>query len=234
MGSGAARSAVGDWTAWTAAFYLPIANVLALYPAIADRALFTPEHNLYAPLAGLGVLAGIGAARVGSVLAPRLRRAALAASALLLAIWAALSATRCVAWHDEEALFGAAAARGSASPRVWYNYGNALLQRGAAAAAAAAFEGAAQRGPHDAAVWANLGVARQRLGDSDAAERAYRRAAELAPREAQIFEDLGTLYLARGDVDAARTAFTNALQLDPRRTISPRALAAIEHAPPDR
>ncbi len=230
-GRGLARpGAVGDWTAWTSAFYLPVANLLPLYPAIADRTLFTPEHNLYAPLAGLGALAGIGARRVGAQLAPAVRRAALVASALLLVFWAGLSAGRCAAWHDEERLFGAAVSLGSASPRVWYNYGNALLRRGAGAEAAEALEGAAQRAPRDAAIWTNLGVARQRLHAYDAAERAYRRAAELAPREAQIFENLGTLGLARGDLDAARSAFTTALQLDPRRAASQRALAAIEHA----
>jgi tetratricopeptide (TPR) repeat protein len=221
------RAPTGDWTAWTATWYLPVANVLAIYPAIADRALFTPEHNLYAPLGGLGVLAGLGALRVGARLRAPLRRAGLAAVVGLLTAWSALTAARCIDWHDEERLFGAAVAAGSASPRVWYDYGNALLQRGAAGAAADAYEGAAQRGPNDAAIWSNLGVARQRQGSHDAAERAYRRAAELAPHDAQIFENLGTLYLARGDLDAARAAFTTALRLDPQRTTAQRAQATI-------
>ena len=56
------RQPAADWTAWSAAFYLPVANLALLYPAIAARALFTPEHNLYAPLAGLGVLLARAAA----------------------------------------------------------------------------------------------------------------------------------------------------------------------------
>lgn len=51
------RDAVGMWSVWTAAFHLPAANLVAIYPALAGRALFVPEHNLYAPLAGLGSLA---------------------------------------------------------------------------------------------------------------------------------------------------------------------------------
>ena len=224
------RGAVGDWSAWTCAFYLPVANLLALYPDIADRALFTPEHNLYAPLAGLGVLAGLAAERARAGLRPAARRAATATALVVLASWGVRSAARGTVWHDEERLFGAAVAAGSASPRVWYNYGNALLQRGAVGEAAAAFEGAAERGPNDAAVWANLGVARQQQRAYDAAERAYRRAAALAPRDAQIVENLGTLYLARGDLDAARVAFTNALRLDPQRPTARQALTAIEPA----
>ena len=221
------RGAPGDWTAWTVAFYLPVANLVALYPAIADRAVFTPEHNLYAPLAGLAVLGGLGAERARARLSPGRVRAARGAIVLILALWALRSAARCAAWHDEERLFGTAVAAGSASPRVWYNYGNALLQRGAAGSAAEAFAGAARRAPQDAAIWTNLGVARQRQRSYEAAERAYRRANELAPRDAQILENLGTLYVARGDLAAARDAFTAALRVDPQRANSRRALRAL-------
>ena len=222
------RGAAADWTAWTIAFYLPVANLLALYPAIADRALFTPEHNLYAPLAGLGVLAAIGVERAAALVPRSVRPVVPVLLALLLLTWAGLTAARCLVWHDEERLFGAAVAANSASPRVWYNYGNALLSRGAVDGAADAFEGAAQRAPQDPAIWANLGVARQHQRSYDAAERAYRRAAELAPADARIFENLGTLYLARGDLPAARAAFATALRLDPSRTVAQRALAALQ------
>jgi tetratricopeptide (TPR) repeat protein len=189
---------------------------------------------LYAPLAGLGVLGGIAVQRVGALLSPPVRRAGLAAIALLLVGWAGLSAARCAVWHDEDSLFGDAVAAGAASPRVWYNYGNTLLQRGAVAEAADVFAGAVERAPRDAIIWTNLGVARQRQGSYDAAERAYRRAAELAPHDGRILENLGTLYLARGDLGAARVAFTSALELDPRLSTARRALAAIEPAAPQR
>jgi protein O-mannosyl-transferase len=223
----ARRGTASDWAVWTGAFYLPVANLVALYPDIADRALFTPEHNLYAPLAGLGVLAGLALERARARSSAAGRRALLAATLVVLAIWAVLTAERCTVWHDQERLFANAVAAGSASPRVWYNYGNALLRRGAVVEAATAFEGAAARGPNDAAVWANLGVARQRQGDYDAAERAYRQAAALAPDDAQIQENLGTLYLARGELEAARAAFTTALRLDPQRGTARHALQAM-------
>ena len=165
-----------------------------------------PEHNLYAPVAGLAVLAAMGVERAAAVLSPLGRRAVWTGALLVLGAWTSLSAVRCVAWHDEERLFGAAVEAGSSSPRVWYNYGNTLLRRGAAADAAVAFAGAAERAPHDAAIWTNLGVAHQRQHSYELAERAYRRAAELTPRDAQIFENLGTLYFARGDLAAAREA----------------------------
>ena len=138
------------------------------------------------------------------------------------------AAARCTTWHDEERLFGDAVAAGSPSPRVWYNYGNTLLQRGAEVAAAEAYAGAAERAPHDPAIWSNLGVAYQRQRAYAAAERAYRRAAELAPGDAQIYENLGILFVARGDLPAAREAFATAVRLDPQRSTSRRALAALQ------
>ena len=161
MGWGLAqRGAVGDWTAWTVAFYLPVANLLALYPGHRRPRAVHPRAQPVRTAGRRGRAGRIGAARAGAELAPVTRRAALAVTVLLLVFWAGRSAVRCVAWHDEEALFGAAVAAGSASPRVWYNYGNALLQHGAVAQAADVLEGAAQRAPGDAAIWTNLGVAR--------------------------------------------------------------------------
>jgi hypothetical protein len=224
------RGAAGDWTGWTAAFYLPVANLVALYPAIADRAFFTPEHNLYAPLAGLAVLGAMGAERARARLAPRWSRAVQGAVLVILALWGLRTAARCMDWYDEERLFGTAVAGGAESPRVWYNYGNALLRRGDPAGAAEVLAGAVRLAPQDAAIWTNLGVAQQRLRAYEAAERAYRRAAELAPRDAQILENLGSLYLARGDLEAARAAFAAALRIDPQRATARRALRALaEH-----
>jgi tetratricopeptide (TPR) repeat protein len=222
------RGAAADWTAWTIAFYLPAANLLAIYPAISEQALFTPEHNLYAPLAGIAVLVGIGIARAGAHLSPVQRRVGGAVILAALALCTLRTAIRCFDWHDEERLFGAAVAAGSHSPRVWFNYGNALLRRRADVRASEVFAGGAQRAPRDARMWENLGVALHRQRAYVAAERAYRRAVELAPGEAQIFENLGSLYAAQGNLHAARAAFTAALRLDPGRATARTALHAIE------
>lgn len=223
------RGAVGDWSAWVAAFYLPVANLVPLYPAIAARALFTPEHNLYAPLAGLGVLAAIGVMRLAAAIPSPLARGAIVAGlATPLLAWAVASAARLPDWHDEAGLFSSALALGSESPRVWYNAGNARLAGGDFVGAARLLAGAAARAPGDAAALANLGVARQRAGDLVGAQAAYARAAALAPDDAVLWENLGTLAVQRNDADAARRAFARALALDPGRDRSRRALEALE------
>jgi Tfp pilus assembly protein PilF len=222
------RGATADWTAWTAAFYLPVANLIVLYPAIAHWALFTPEHNLYVPLAGLCGLVGIVLDRLPISSSSPQARAARTIACAVLAVFAVLTWNRCRDWHDEQTLFASAARAGSRSPRVWYNLGNSRLQRQMPAEAAAAFEQALAYAPRDPEIWMNLGVARQRQRDLDGALDAYQKAALLAPRNAAIFENMGTLFWARSDLPAARRSFERALELDPQRDVARRALVAID------
>lgn len=204
------RGPVGDWTGWTLAFYFPVSNLLALYPAIADRALFTPEHNLYAPLAGIAVLVGRAAARLAEGRVPA--RAAALVGALVLMAWGGRTWVRVGDWRDEVTLFAAAARRGSLSPRVWFNLGNDLLRLGARADAVAAYTRATQLAPADDQAWANLGVALQMQGDLDQALRAYERAESLRPSP-RLYGNLASLYRARGDEASARRALEKASQL---------------------
>lgn len=166
---------VGVWSAWTVATLLPVSNLLPIYPEIAARALFTPEHNLYPPLAGIGVLIGWGLAALAGSATESQRRPMLAAAALVLVALAARSWVRSRDWADEFTLFGAAARAGAPSPRVWYNLGNSLMQVPDRPAAIAAYGRAAELAPADAEVQMNLGVALQLEGRFDEALAAYER-----------------------------------------------------------
>jgi tetratricopeptide (TPR) repeat protein len=224
----AQRGMVADWTAWILAFYLPVANIVALYPSIADHWLFTPEHNFYAPLAGMAVLATLALER--GVLQRRApwRSLALAAAGAIVVVWSARTVLRTFDWRDEPRLFRNAAVSGSASPRVWFNYGNVLFRDGTVTEAVAAYRRALQLAPHDAEAWINLGVALQRQDQLADAIAAYRRAETLAPPSALLLENLGTALLARGEIGAARAAFTKALALDPQRRTARAAVQAID------
>ncbi len=222
------RGLVGDWTAWTLAFYLPVANLIPVYPAIAARAVFTPEHNLYAPLAGVGVLIALAADRLRRRLRAPQPAMITAIGVLILGSWALRTAARTLDWHDEERLYRSAILAGASSPRIWYNFGNVLLNRGAAAEAAAAFRQGLQQAPHDPDLWMNLAIALQQQGAFDDALAAYRQAAVLSPQSALVLENLGTLHIARGDLAAARDAFAAALRLDPQRAKARAALRAVD------
>jgi Flp pilus assembly protein TadD len=224
------RQPYADWVAWSVALYLPVANIVALYPAIAAQWLFTPEHNLYAPLAGIAVCVAAGATHAADRMRVRSRRLAIACIATLLLIYATATVTRLRDWHDEATLFQSAVAAGSTSPRVWYNHANMLVRRGALAAGINAYRKALQLAPHDVDMWMNLGVALQRHGELPAAIDAYTRAVALAPPSALLLENLGTAQLRMGDVHGARTSFTRALALDPQRVTSRQALVAIDES----
>src|SRR4030095_481572 len=59
-----ARRTPPGWLFLTRALlaYIPVSGVVPVYPAIAQRALFTPEHFLYLPLLGLApLIVGSGA-----------------------------------------------------------------------------------------------------------------------------------------------------------------------------
>lgn len=205
------RGAVADWTAWTAAFYAPVANLVALYPGVAGNVLFTPEHNLYAPMAGIGVLAALSLSRLAE---PRLAaRAVATAATVVLCAWGARTWARVGDWRDEVTLFGAAVRQGSISPRVWFNLGNDLLRVGNRQDALAAYGRATELAPGDDEAWANLGVVLQLQGRLDEALVAYGRAEALRP-SARLYRNLATLHRARGDEAAAARALSKAAQFD--------------------
>lgn len=219
------RTRYAEWIAWSIALYLPVSNLVSLYPAIADHWLFTPEHNLYAPLAGLAVIGADAATRAPA--RPWLARVLV--SVVVLAC-AARTVVRLGDWRDEARLFASAVALGNASPRVWYNHGNTLGRTHAWAEAADAYRTVIRLAPHDVDAWSNLGVALQHQGQLEAAIDAYAQATKLAPPSALLLENLGTAQLRRGDVSGARASFARALAIDPRRDLARRALAAIDQA----
>jgi len=173
---------VGDWAVWSVALYLPVANLVPLYPDIVGTALFVPEHNLYAPMAGIAVLLGLALRTAASHLSAGGVRVLRIAAALVLVALALRTAVRVRDWRDERELFGSAAAAGSRSPRIWYNYGNALMaSEETRAAAIDAYRVGLQLAPNDALLWLNLGVALHRSGEYAEARRAYERSLAIAP-----------------------------------------------------
>jgi hypothetical protein len=144
---------------WSVAFYLPVSNLLALYPAIAGQWLFTPEHNLYAPLAGLAVLIAVATVALEARSVRPWVVIGLACAVTLAC--AARTIVRLGDWRDEARLFASAVAVGSASPRVWYNRQRARTRR-RMERAADAYRTALRFAPNDAEAWTNLGVTASR------------------------------------------------------------------------
>jgi hypothetical protein len=140
------------------ALYLPVANLVALYPSIAERPSSPQSINLHAPLAGLASCLESRAAR--SRLALPWRRAVLVATALPLVTGrrAAPPARRLA---RRRRTLGTAVSAGPASPQCLVGSGNALLRRGVARRPST-FAQAPPSVLERRCDLTNLGVARQR------------------------------------------------------------------------
>jgi hypothetical protein len=184
--------------------YAPVSNVVPVHPAIADRALFTPEHFLYLPLLGLAPLV------VGELAAAVPARAGTAALAAVLVVWGAVVVDRNRDWRDEETLFRHTIAHDPPAGRVWFNLGNLALAAGRLDEAGALYEAALARDPHDGAAHLNLGITLQRRGRLAAAEERYRQAIADDPRLSEAYRALAALLARRGETAEARRLWERA------------------------
>jgi hypothetical protein len=196
------------WLAIGAAAYAPVSGLVPIYPAIADRSLFMPEHFLYLPLLGLAPLAtGLGA----SLLERRwtLKAASLLLGAILL-VWGVVVVDRNRDYLNEETLFTQTLRYEPPAARVWFNLANLRLAEGKLDEAAELFQAALAREPEDAAAHLNLGITFQRSGRLAEAERQYERAIVLDPGRSEAYRGLATLLARRGERAAARELWEQA------------------------
>jgi tetratricopeptide (TPR) repeat protein len=182
--------------------------VLPIYPAIADRALFTPEHFLYLPLLGLAPLA------VGFVAQAWPRAAAPALPALLVAVlvaWGTVVVDRNRDWRDEETIFRHTVRYDPPTARVWFNLGNLALSAGNLDEAADRYRQALVREPNDGAAHLNMAIALDRKkAFTTEAEQHYRLAIAANPRLREAYRGLAAHLANRGEMDEARRLLAEA------------------------
>ncbi|HWP64864.1 MAG TPA: tetratricopeptide repeat protein [Candidatus Limnocylindria bacterium] len=198
----AARRAPAGWMllGLVLAAYAPASGLVPVYPAIADRWLFAPEHFLYLPLLGLAPLVCGALARALPV---RLRPLAAVAFGALLAAWSLVVIDRNRDWRSEAVLFRDAIVYEPPTSRIWFNLANLELAAGRLDDAVFFYEQAIARAPNDAAAHLNLGIARQRQGRLDDAERAYRRVLALEPGRDDVGRALAAIAALRHASGAA-------------------------------
>ena len=201
-----------------ALLYFPASGLLPVYPKIANRWVFTPEHFLYLPLGVLAALVAVGVASLVSRYTRESSRAgsaaALAVAVLVLALSVAPVLARQRQLADPESVYRATLAH-SPSPRACFNLGVSLIGREAYDEAVFVYERCAELSPSDAGVYVQLGVAHQYARRPREAEQAYLKAVELNPGDAQAWSNYASLDASLGRFGQARQKWQQALAIDP-------------------
>ena len=205
-----ARRAPAGWLFLAIALlaYAPVSGIVPVYPAIATRALFTPEHFLYLPLLGLVPLV-IGF--VARAWPPRAAAALPAVVVTLVAVWGAVVVDRNRDWRDEDTLFRHTIRWNPPTARVWFNLGNLALRRGHLEEAADRYRAALAREPNDGAAHLNLAITLDRTEPFTAdAEEHYRKALESDPTLREAYRGLAAHLANRGEMEEARRLLAQA------------------------
>lgn len=235
---------------------LPGSGLLPVYPAIAERLVFTGEQFLYLPLLPLAALAAAGASRLiaestsgrlpafvsgtadraSSIPDATERAQARRADVVVLALCAAVAAAwippvlaRQREFASAEGIYRKTLTH-SPSPRACFNLGAAMLARQAHAEAAKVYEQCLAMAPGDAAAHGQLAIAWQGLGRSDDARREYERSLALDAGSARVWSNFATLDANAGLYAEARAKWEKALALDPAEATARDALARLSAA----
>lgn len=169
------------------------------------------EHRAYLPLVGLAM--GMGALLAGFS-AGRPRR--LVVPALLVAVLMTATWHRNRVWRDDVSLWADVTAGSPGKPRGFNNLGLALMARGDAPAAEAAYRRAIALDSTYVYAQVNLGQLFGLQGRYVEALDVLKKAAALEPENPALLNNLGNACWALGDTTAAAAAFQRALDAAPQ------------------
>lgn len=191
--------------AWAAIFWLPTSNIAG------HTAYFAADRYLYAPGAGLCILAALPFGRLFRV------RPAAAATLLAVALscLSLLAWRQSAAWESPRALFSQVLRVSPQSLVGLVGLATDHLERGELDRAQLLLERALRRSPTDPVVLTNIGTIRYRKGDLPEALSYFRRAVDSRPDYVEAHVNIGVLYDDLGETARAREAFDRALALNP-------------------
>lgn len=221
-----------------AAGFPVVAGLLVLAPSSSFVPIATEvgaERRFYLPLAGLVALA---AACAGAWLAraprPRLaRRAAAAATALLVAALLHVTRLRNEDYADEERLWRSVVAVRPAEPRPLLSLAQVLRKRGRPDEALPLVLAAQRAWPPNPQAEQQLALLAEVRGDLEGSEQHMRRALELDPDDGEIRTNLGELLARSGHSELAIAEWQRALERDPDLAYAANNLAWLRATHPD-
>ncbi len=190
--------------------FLPASNLL--FPGISAFA----ERNLYLPVLGVCLAAGIALDAIGWKQERSGRRfAAVAAAVLLVGAGAARTWARHDDFSSRLALFGSAARACHGSARAHLFHGIALRENGRVPEAMQAQRDALAIAPQANDAHSELGLGMMLSGDLAGAEREFKEALRLNVEDREARSNLSSLYAQTGRLDQALAEGGEAVRLFP-------------------
>lgn len=180
---------------WLGVNFLPVSNIVPIpsYPMA--------ERFMYLPSAGFCLIAG---ALLGGPLFERLgTRVAWGVVGIAAALLALVTVERNLDWRDDVSLFSSVVERDPRSAEGYFNLGSALIERGNAADARAAWERALRVEPDHSGALAQLGTLAARQGDLARARTYYLAAVRSNPANAMARYNLARIYDMQGEPSKA-------------------------------
>lgn len=205
---------------WFLIVFIPMSNIIPIFPDFADTALFTPIHFLYLPSIGIFLCCGCGLNGVlhhfGKDDSKRLRRkAVMLGFVILLLVFSFLSIKRNTIWKEDIRFFEYIARMHPEAPGAHGNLGIAYLDAGRIDDAVREYELAIALDPERAESYNSLGVIFLEMGFPDKAIEAFKKSIQLKPDKAGAYENLAIVYVEKGRLNEAIAAGEKAVEIDP-------------------
>lgn len=205
---------------WFFIAFIPMCNIIPIYPDVADVELTTPVRYLYLPSIGIFLLAGLAFERLVAVPETgrngvRKRNAAIPAFCCIVLVFSFLSIKRNTLWKDEVFFYRYVIDLQPENHKMHFNLGTVYLQRGKLDAAMEELTRAATLAPDRVEYRNNLALAYKAKGWLERAVEEFGQALRLDPESAMAHANLAATYTAQKQIPEAIAAGERAVGLAP-------------------
>jgi Flp pilus assembly protein TadD len=205
---------------WFFIVFIPMSNIIPIFPEIADTELFTPIHFLYLPSIGMFLCAGCGISgmldRFGAGGIGHLHRRGTVFCVLCIVLaFCLLSLRRNTIWKDDLRLFGHIVRMHPDRADMRHNLGNAYSGAGRMEEALEEFERAVALDPESAELRNGLGVVCLKMGSFEQAIQEFQESIRLDREYVGSYSNLAVAYAQQGMLPEAEAAGRTAVALVP-------------------
>jgi len=205
---------------WFFIVFVPMSNIIPVFPSIADRELFTPIHFLYLPSIGLFLCAACGLSGMldhfkARGAGPLCRTGTEFCVLLIILVFCLLSLHRNTIWKDDLRLFEYIVRMHPERADMRHNLGNAYAGAARLEEAAQEFERAVALEPESAENRSGLGVVYLNMGLVDRAIGQLQEGILLEPNHVGSYSNLAVAYARKGKLAEALAAGRQAVALVP-------------------